>query len=147
MVSEAKTPPVATTSVGPPANSPPIAGTDSPSVGPAATPALPTVPLGVDTTWYQTRQVDSQPRALMRVEPRYPEQARRRNLEGSLKLMLKIDDLGRVQSAEVVEANPPGVFEETALEAFRKVRFQPAMKDGRPVRIQAYYRVDFKLED
>ncbi len=147
MASEAKTPPVATISVGPPANSPLIAGTAPPDLGPTSAPALPTAPLGVDTTWYQVRQVDSQPRALTRVEPRYPEQARRRNLEGTLKLMLKIDDLGRVQSAEVVEADPPGVFEETAQEAFRKIRFQPAMKDGRPVRIQAYYRIDFKLED
>ena len=61
--------------------------------------------------------------------------------------MLKIDDLGRVQSAEVVEAIPPGMFEEAALAAFSKARFVPAIKDGRPVRLQAYIRVDFKLKD
>lgn len=112
-----------------------------------ATSALPSLPLGVDTTWYQARQVDTQPRAIGKLEPAYPAEARRRDLEGSLRVMVKIDDLGRVQSAEVVEANPPGVFEDAALEAFRKARFQPAMKDGRPVRFQAYMRVDFKLED
>jgi protein TonB len=52
-----------------------------------------------------------------------------------------------VQSAEVVEATPPGVFDKAALAAFRDARFTPAMKDGRPVRYQAYIRVDFKLED
>ena len=74
-------------------------------------------------------------------------EAKRRNIEGTLKLMLKIDDLGRVQSAEVVEATSPGVFDEAALAAFRNAKFQPAMKEGRPVRYQAYFRVDFKLKD
>lgn len=61
-------------------------------------------------------------------------------------LMLKIDDLGRVREAEVIEANPTGVFDESALQAFRAGRFEPAMKDGRPVRYQAYIRVEFKLD-
>jgi len=108
---------------------------------------LPSLPLGIDTNWYQARHVDKHPKAIGKVEPVYPEEAKRRNIEGTLKLMLKIDDLGRVLSAEVVEATPPGVFDEAALEAFREARFQPAMKDGRPVRYQAYIRVDFKLED
>lgn len=118
------------------------------SIGPeqSASP-LPSLPLGLDTTWYLARQVDVQPRALGKVEPVYPPEARRRNQEGSLKLMVKIDDLGRVQVAEVVEAHPAGLFEEAALEAFRRARFHPAMRDGRPVRFQAYIRVDFKLED
>lgn len=125
----------------------PATGPTSTAVGPADASALPSLPLGIDTTWYQARNVDVHPKAIRRVEPDYPPEARRRNLDGTLKLMLKIDDLGRVQSAEVVEANPPGVFEEAALEAFRKARFHPAMKDGRPVRYEAYIRVDFRLED
>jgi protein TonB len=144
----AETPHAATTSVSSVSHNPSLAGSNAPSAGPATSaPLLPTLPLGIDTTWYMARQVDSHPRAMGRIEPAYPEEARRRNLEGTLKLMLKIDDLGRVQSAEVVEANPPGVFDEAALQAFRDARFQPAMKEGRPVRYQAYMRVDFKLED
>lgn len=126
---------------------PESAGTASPGVGPATPSPLPSVPLGVDTTWYLARQVDVFPKHIGRIEPLYPEEARRRNLEGSLKLMLKIDDLGRVQEAEVVEATPPGVFDEAALTAFRNARFKPAMRDGRPVRYRAYIRVDFKLEE
>lgn len=119
----------------------------SPSTGPVAAPSLPSLPLGVDTTWYLARQVDVFPKSIGHIQPVYPEEARRQNLAGTLKLMLKIDDLGRVREAEVVEATPPGVFDAAALEAFRNARFQPAMRDGRPVRYQAYIRVDFKLED
>lgn len=126
---------------------PAAGGPAPPGFGPSQASSLPALPLGIDTTWYLARQVDVQPRAVGRIEPLYPDAARRRNEEGSLRLMVKIDDLGRVLSAEVVEANPPGVFDEAALDAFRKARFQPAMKDGRPVRFQAYMRVDFRLED
>jgi protein TonB len=115
--------------------------------GPPQSSGLPSLPMGIDTNWYLARQVDSHPKAIGQIQPEYPEEAKRRNLEGTLKLMLKIDDLGRVQSVEVVEATPPGVFDEAALAAFRGAHFQPAMKDGRPVRYQAYMRVDFKLRD
>ena len=117
------------------------------SPGAPQTSGLPSLPIGIDTNWYQARQVDNQPKAIGVIEPVYPEEAKRRNQEGTLKLMLKIDDLGRVQSAEVVEASPPGVFDAAALEAFKSARFQPAMREGRPVRYQAFIRVDFKLKD
>lgn len=108
---------------------------------------LPSLPLGIDTNWYLARQVDKHPKAIGSVRPLYPEAARRDNIEGNLKLKLRIDDLGRVQDVEVVEASPPGIFDEAALAAFRKARFQPAMKDGRPVRYEAYIRVEFELKD
>lgn len=117
------------------------------TIGPETPSPLPSLPLGIDDTWYLARQVDSHARAIGRIEPAYPEEARRGNLEGSLKLMVKIDELGRVLSAEVVEARPAGVFDRAALDAFRQARFHPAIKDGRPVRYQAYIRVDFKLEN
>ncbi len=108
---------------------------------------LPSLPIDIDTNWYLARQVDVQPKIIGKIQQGYPEEARRANIEGSLKLMLKIDDLGRVQSVEVVEAMPPGVFDAAAVAAFASARFQPALKDGRPVRYQAYMRVDFKLTD
>jgi periplasmic protein TonB len=108
---------------------------------------LPSLPLDIDTNWYLARQVDVHPKAIGKIEPAYPEEAKRSNIEGTLKLMLKIDDLGRVQSVEVVEAIPPGVFDAAAVAAFVSARFHPALKDGRPVRYQAYMRVDFKLKD
>jgi len=115
--------------------------------GSAQISALPSLPIDIDTTWYQAREVDQHPKAIGAVEPVYPEEAKRRNLEGTLKLMLKIDPLGRVLSAEVVEATPPDVFNEAALAAFREARFHPAIRDGRPVRYQAYMRVEFRLRD
>lgn len=128
-----------------PVHSAPAAETDK---RPAQRPAEPplALPSPMDTTWYLARQVDRHPKAVGSISPQYPEPARLRNQEGTLKLLVKIDDLGRVRDVEVVEAQPPGVFDEAAMAAFRDARFQPAMKDGRPVRYQAYMRVEFKLE-
>ena len=139
-------PPQATAPPSPPPAKPASAPT---TVGAATAHAGPSTPfsIGIDSTWYVARQVDVHARSMDSIVPNYPDQARRRNQEGSLKLRVKIDDLGRVRDVEVVEADLPGVFDEAALEAFRNARFQPAMKDGRPVRYQAYIRVVFKLRD
>lgn len=123
--------------------SPATATSTNTSAPPTTKPAIPS-PAG--TTWYLARQVDRHPRAIGNIAPKYPELARQRGQEGTLKLRVKIDDLGRVREVEVVEAQPPEVFDEAALEAFREARFHPAMKDGRPVRYEAYMRVEFKLE-
>ena len=91
--------------------------------------------------------MDVSAKAVGKILPEYPEAARQRNQEGTLKLMLRIDDLGRVREVAVVESDLPGVFDQAALDAFRQAHFQPAMKDGHPVRYQAYIRVTFKLHD
>jgi periplasmic protein TonB len=102
---------------------------------------------GIDTRWYLAREVDIHPKAIGKVEPDYPAAARRNHIEGTLVLRLRIDPMGRVQHAEVVEATPADVFDEAALAAFRQARFQPAWRDGRPVRYEAYIRVMFELTD
>jgi len=117
------------------------------SVPPAASKLpLPSVPVMLDTTWYGARQLDAQPRLVRPVQPPYPLQARRRGVEGAVKLMLKIDEYGVVQEVQVEEGEPPGVFDAAALEAFRAARFVPAQKNQRPVRALVYVRVVFKLE-
>lgn len=147
-VQSAPTEPTETT----PTPAPPIEAAARPATADPGAPGATTekapigIPLDFDPTWYLARQVDQHPRAVGKIEPRYPEDARRRGIEGNVKLMLKIDELGRVRSAEVVESHPPGLFDEAALSAFSSARFQPATRDGRPVRYQAYFRVDFKLE-
>ena len=74
------------------------------------------------------------PRALHEVVPVYPADADRQRVSGKLRLQLKLQADGRVSDIEVLSATPPGVFEESALQAFREARFSPAQKNGRPVR-------------
>lgn len=142
----APTPAKAATPEARPASAPAVAGSAAPPNVATAGASAP-FSIGIDTNWYLARQVDVHARSVGSIVPEYPEEARRHNQEGTLQLKVKIDDLGRVRDVEVVEADLPGVFDSAALEAFRNAHFQPAMKDGHPVRYQAYIRVVFKLRD
>ncbi len=88
----------------------------------------------VDLNYYTARELDVQPHALRIIQPDYPVEADRQRLSGSLRLQLKLEADGRVSDISVVSATPPGVFEQSAIRAFRDARFVPAQKNGRPVR-------------
>ncbi|GAO36700.1 hypothetical protein SCT_2110 [Sulfuricella sp. T08] len=123
---------------------PPPAMPASPAVDQANSllPAL-EVPLLEDPTWYPAKQVDVHPTALYEIKPVYPEQG----VEGNVVLLLLIDEAGAVKEATVMEANPEGVFEESALAAFREAHFAPAQKNGRAVKSRLLIRVSYELND
>jgi len=106
---------------------------------------LPTleIPLLEDPVWYPAKQVDVHPTALYEIKPVYPEQG----VEGHVVLLLLIDEAGAVKEVAVMEANPEGVFEESALAAFRAARFTPAQKNGRAVKSRVLIRVAYELND
>lgn len=109
----------------------------APSAAVEAAPA-PVSPLAitssVDLTYYSAREVDVHPRAMRAIEPDYPVAADRQKLSGTVYLQLKVEADGRVGEVEVVSSTPPGMFDESAIQAFRSARFEPAIRNGRPVR-------------
>lgn len=111
-----------------------------------AAPLALNLPAVFDSHWYGAREVDRHPKAVGRIQPSYPENARQDGLEGWVKLRLKIDEQGRVSEIEVVEAQPQGVFDAAAAGAFKQARFEPAIKQGVPVRYEGFFRVVFELE-
>lgn len=109
------------------------------------TPPLPAlvVTSAVDLTYYSAREVDVLPRAQRDIMPVFPQDAGRLQLSGKVVLQLKLEADGRVSAIEVISADPPGVFDEAALQAFRDARFEPGMKQGRPVRMVVRVPVEF----
>lgn len=57
------------------------------------------------------------------VQPRYPIQAVKNNIEGSVTVEFDLTPSGAVLSPRVIKAEPKGVFEEVALKAFSQWRF------------------------
>lgn len=104
------------------------------------------VPVQVDDTYYPTRELDVPPQPLIKVNPEYPAQAVGENLQGWVVLKMKIDYLGRVQLIEVQAADPPGVFDQASLDAFRQVKFAPAQKAGHAVNSLIQIKVRFQLK-
>lgn len=116
-----------------------------PSAPPAAAPAPagPAIAVPVDLTFYTARELDVQPRALGSIEPDYPPDADRERRSGKVRLQLKLEADGRVSDVEVVLADPPGVFDDSAVRAFGAARFSPAQKDGRAVRALLLIEVEY----
>jgi len=76
---------------------------------------------------------DSSPVPLVRVDPEYPPQAQSRRIEGWVDVAFDIGKAGNVENPKVVRAQPPGVFEQSALRAVRRYRYTPKIVDGKPV--------------
>lgn len=84
---------------------------------------------------------------LVQVEPRYPQKAIARKIEGYVVLRLQINEKGTVDSVEVVDANPKGVFEREAIKAAWRYRFKAKLVDGQPVPQVATLPFEFNLKN
>jgi protein TonB len=139
--------PVAEPLAPPPAQpAPPAAPSQPADPAPAAAAPAAAITSSVDLTYYDARAVDVHPRALREIVPDYPEDADRRQLSGKVRLQLKLEADGRVSDIEIVHADPPEVFDESALRAFRHARFAPAQRNGRPVRARVLIEVVYDWE-
>jgi TonB family protein len=72
----------------------------------------------------QSDQSEIVRRAKSRVEPEYPDLARKMNLTGTVKVAVVVAPNGTVKEAKVVGGHP--VLAGAALDAARKWRFEPA---------------------
>jgi protein TonB len=86
----------------------------------------------------------SPPRALETPDPEYPEGARRALQQGTVVLWLIVGPDGKPRDIRVSRALGMG-FDEKAIEAVSRWRFEPAMKDGKPVAVQINVEVNFRL--
>ncbi|MCR9095424.1 MAG: energy transducer TonB [bacterium] len=77
--------------------------------------------------------VDGDAIPLVRVPPRYPERAMARGVEGRVLIGFTIDPTGNVRSPEVLAAEPPNVFDRAAIEAVSQWKYNPQVRNGRPV--------------
>jgi len=80
------------------------------------------------------------------VEAEFSEEARRGGFSGICLVSVTVDIKGRPQNPRVVRALGHGL-DEKAIEAVKKYRFKPAMKDGIPVPIQITVEVNFRFRN
>ncbi len=83
----------------------------------------------------------------VRIPPIYPLRARERRVEGWVRVRLLVDEKGRVERAEVVEARPSGYFERSVLNCVKRWKLTPPTVAGRPVKTWVETRIRFRLED
>ena len=66
----------------------------------------------------------------------YPKSAQRRSIEGEVTIEFNIGIDGMVTSAFIVEANPPGRFDSSALRYVNSFVYEPYRKNGTPVEVE-----------
>jgi len=84
------------------------------------------------------------PRALDTPDPEYSEEARKAKYQGTCVLWLIVGPDGKPRDVKVARALGMGL-DEKAIEAVRNWKFEPAMKDGKPVAVQINVEVNFRL--
>jgi periplasmic protein TonB len=82
---------------------------------------------------FDVSELEKRPEAVTEVAPAYPAELRKAKIEGLVTLVFVINEDGRVEDPRVENSSRPE-FEKPALEAIRRWRFRPGVKDGQPVR-------------
>jgi len=77
---------------------------------------------------------------------KYPQLAARADLEGKVFVKVLVGVDGRTEKTEIIMAKPRNAgFEESAMEALRKVKWKPALQRDKKVRVWISFPVTFKL--
>jgi protein TonB len=84
---------------------------------------------------------------LVRINPDYPPRAQNRGIEGWVLVEFTITAAGTVRDPRVIDASPKGYFEEAALKAIARWRYNPKVQEGVAVeRIGVRVRLSFNME-
>lgn len=76
----------------------------------------------------------------------YPRRAKQAGITGRTVLALELDARGAIAGLKILASNPQGVFDRAARRAAKKLRYKPALRNGRPqattVRVELVWRLD-----
>lgn len=73
---------------------------------------------------------DGEKLPLVRVNPVYPQRALQHEKEGWVVVEFTVTEMGSVENAVVIDAEPKGYFEKAALKAIAKFKYKPTVVDG-----------------
>jgi TonB family protein len=77
--------------------------------------------------------------------PEYPATAVAQHIAGSVTLEYTVDTSGETRDVHVVEATPPGVFDQAAINAVKHWRYAPPLVNGAAVEVPVRTRMRFEL--
>ena len=84
------------------------------------------------------------PTILYREKAKYTEEARQHKVEGTVMLTIVFGADGGIHDIRTVRGLPDGLTE-TSIEAAQKIRFHPAVQNGKPVSVRATLEFSFAL--
>ena len=87
---------------------------------------------------------------LVAIAPQYPTRAAQRGIQGWCLVSFTVDGLGNVveETIQVVDAEPPSIFDRSSIRAATRFKFQPRVVDGQGVEVSGVqYLFRYQLED
>src|SRR5262249_43735141 len=100
-------------------------------------------PKDQDDTIHQM-SISLRPTILYREKAQYTREARDNKIEGKIVLSAVFSADGQISDIKVIQGLPDGLTE-NAIMAAKKIRFDPAMKDGQPVSVRGILEYTFNL--
>ncbi len=79
--------------------------------------------------------------------PVYPPRCLRMGIEGTVRVKVLVGEDGRPQEVTIGKSSGESALDEAAMDAVRTWRFEPARRNGVPVRAWAIIPIEFKLID
>ncbi len=95
---------------------------------------------------FSKHEVDSDAEVIKRIDPDYPRSALRRGISGFVVINCIITKEGNIIQPIVIKSTPKGYFEENCLKVLDKMKYKPAMLDGRPVAQKMELTFDFGIQ-
>ncbi|MHA7834373.1 MAG: TonB family protein [Algiphilus sp.] len=85
---------------------------------------------------------------IVKVAPIYPNRAQSRGIEGWVLLRFTVTATGSVVDPEVIDAEPPGVFDDAAKNAVVRFKYKPRVINGQARSVQGVeHLITFKMDD
>lgn len=93
---------------------------------------------------FDVADLEKAPEVISSVPPQYPAELRKARVAGAVTLVFVLDEAGGVQDLRV-ENSTRAEFERPALDAVRRWKFKPGMKDGEAVRTYMRLPIRFRV--
>ena len=84
---------------------------------------------------------------IVRIAPQYPRQALLEGIEGWVRIEFVIKPDGTVADPDIIGAEPPRIFNTSAMRAILRWKFKPRIVDGKAVSRRGAQVIVFELED
>ena len=95
---------------------------------------------------YRIEDLDKNPRRLFAVRPVYPIILKQAGVEGSVRLIIVVDEEGNVIEARAQRASHRG-FAKAAIDAVLQWKFEPGTRNKRPVKVKRIQPFSFNIAD
>jgi protein TonB len=128
-----------------PGQRPSIPAGDQPRIIEPASPVAPSIPPSA-TPSSSSQGIDgnsAMPVAISQPPPSYPREAQRRGIGGTVRVQATVSSDGSVDRMEVAASSGNRYLDRAAMEAVRRWRFKPAMRNGQPVSATVVIPLEF----